>query len=114
MGLIVQGSYILLSPYALHRQPDLFPEPDAFKPERFLEGGSAAALPRFQYIPFGGGGRSCIGSTFAMYEMKQATGAGAAPDLPPPPAAHPWQQQAGGAGATGPRRSRRSVAARPT
>ncbi|GFH16410.1 uncharacterized protein HaLaN_12825 [Haematococcus lacustris] len=67
---IVQGSYILLSPYALHRQPDLFPEPDAFKPERFLEGGSAAALPRFQYIPFGGGGRSCIGSTFAMYEMK--------------------------------------------
>ncbi|KAL6762817.1 cytochrome P450 [Haematococcus lacustris] len=93
---IVQGSYILLSPYALHRQPDLFPEPDAFKPERFLEGGSAAALPRFQYIPFGGGGRSCIGSTFAMYEMKVllATWLQAFPHLRLHPSALPVEAEA--------------------
>ncbi|KAJ9521287.1 hypothetical protein QJQ45_023003 [Haematococcus lacustris] len=93
---IVQGSYILLSPYALHRQPDLFPEPDAFKPERFLEGGSAAALPRFQYIPFGGGGRSCIGSTFAMYEMKVllATWLKAFPRLRLHPSALPVEAEA--------------------
>ncbi|KAJ9520985.1 hypothetical protein QJQ45_022692 [Haematococcus lacustris] len=93
---IVQGSYILLSPYALHRQPDLFPDPDAFKPERFLEGGSAAALPRFQYIPFGGGGRSCIGSTFAMYEMKVllATWLQAFPHLRLHPSALPVEAEA--------------------
>jgi cytochrome P450 len=62
------GSQVVVSPYGMHRNPRHFPEPESFRPERWLEG-SSSALPRFAYLPFGGGPRVCIGSHFAMMEL---------------------------------------------
>jgi cytochrome P450 family 135 len=50
----------------LHRDPELFPDPGAFRPERFLEG----QPPSYAFIPFGGGVRRCIGAAFASLEMR--------------------------------------------
>ena len=64
------GAHIIISPYALHRRPDYWPEPDAFRPERFAPG-APADRPKHAYIPFGGGPRICIvciGNSFAMME----------------------------------------------
>jgi cytochrome P450 family 135 len=52
--------------YLLHRRPDSFPDPDLFRPERFLE----QAPDGYQWIPFGGGTRRCIGASFAMLELR--------------------------------------------
>ncbi len=58
----------LLAPciYLTHRRPDLYTEPEKFKPERFLE----RQYSQYEYLPFGGGNRICIGMAFAMFEMK--------------------------------------------
>jgi cytochrome P450 len=56
-----------LSPYVVHRDPRLWPEPLRFDPERFTAE-ARAARPRFAYFPFGGGARSCIGESFAWME----------------------------------------------
>ncbi len=58
---------VLISIYALHRDPRFFPEPDAFRPERWLDG-LEKRLPRGAFIPFGMGSRKCIGASFAMME----------------------------------------------
>jgi cytochrome P450 family 135 len=50
----------------VHRRPDVYPDPDAFRPERFLE----RAPGTYAWIPFGGGIRRCIGATFAQMEMQ--------------------------------------------
>lgn len=61
------GAYVIASPYATHRDPRFFPDPQRFLPERFtLE--AKAARPRFAYFPFGGGARQCIGEGFAWME----------------------------------------------
>ena len=52
--------------YLTHHREDLYPEPKQFKPERFLE----RQFSPYEYLPFGGGNRRCIGSAFALYEMK--------------------------------------------
>jgi len=65
---IPAGADVLLSPYLLHRHPRFWPDPDAFKPERFASE-NEAARPRFAYMPFAAGPRHCIGETFALYEM---------------------------------------------
>ena len=54
---------VLLSTYALHRHPALWDRPDEFDPARF-----ATAPPRWNYLPFGGGPRGCIGNGFALVE----------------------------------------------
>jgi cytochrome P450 len=56
--------------YLAHHRPETFAEPDAFRPERFLE----RAWSPFEYLPFGGGGRRCIGIALALYEMKVVLG----------------------------------------
>ena len=45
---------------------DLFPEPDEFRPERFIDG----KADTYTWIPFGGGTRRCVGAAFAQYEMR--------------------------------------------
>lgn len=62
------GSLLLTSQWAVQRDPRHFPQPDAFRPERW-EGAETADLPRFAYFPFGGGPRVCIGQNFALMEM---------------------------------------------
>ena len=52
--------------YLLHRRPDVYDEPRAFKPERFLDKPPGT----YTWIPFGGGVRRCLGASFAQFEMK--------------------------------------------
>jgi cytochrome P450 len=61
------GANVSVSPWVVHRDPRFFPEPDAFRPERWLDG-LAERLPRFAYFPFAGGPRVCIGQGFARLE----------------------------------------------
>lgn len=58
------GSTIVLSPYLLHRRPDLYDDPERFDPDRWLDG----QPDRATYIPFGAGARKCIGDQFALAE----------------------------------------------
>jgi cytochrome P450 len=50
----------------MHRRADVYPEPDRFRPERFLESPAGT----YTWIPFGGGVRRCLGASFAIFEMK--------------------------------------------
>jgi cytochrome P450 len=52
--------------YLVHRREELYPEPDRFRPERFLE----RKFGPHEWFPFGGGNRVCLGMPFALYEMK--------------------------------------------
>jgi cytochrome P450 len=61
------GVHIAPCIYLTHRRPDLYPEPAAFRPERFLDGAPAP----YTWIPFGGGVRRCLGAAFATMEMKE-------------------------------------------
>lgn len=66
---IKKGSIVFISPYAMHRLPQHFADPETFRPERFapeLE----KELPRYVYLPFGAGPRVCIGNAFAMMEAQ--------------------------------------------
>ncbi|MGL5877353.1 MAG: cytochrome P450, partial [Xenococcaceae cyanobacterium] len=60
------GTALIPSIYLLHQKEYLYPEPKKFKPERFLE----RQFSQYEYIPFGGGDRFCIGYAFAQFEMK--------------------------------------------
>lgn len=61
------GSPVLASQWVMHHQARYFPEPFAFRPERWIPT-AEAKLPRFAYFPFGGGPRVCIGEQFAWME----------------------------------------------
>ena len=52
--------------YLTHQRPDIYPEPKSFKPERFLE----RQFSPYEFFPFGGGARRCIGEALALFEMK--------------------------------------------
>jgi cytochrome P450 len=60
------GSVLCPAIHLLHLRPELYPEPRAYRPERFLERKYAP----HEWDPFGGGNRACLGQAFAMYEMK--------------------------------------------
>ena len=63
------GTTIYFAPWVLHRDARHFPDPERFRPERWIEpGGATSKLPKYAYIPFGGGPRICIGERFAMME----------------------------------------------
>jgi hypothetical protein len=60
------GVCLIAHAYLVHHDPAIYPEPYAFRPERFLD----KAPGTYTWIPFGGGRRRCLGATFAMVEMK--------------------------------------------
>jgi len=64
---IPPGAHFFFSQYMMHRSPEYFPDPLRFDPERFSPE-NKAARERFTYFPFGGGGRQCIGESFAWME----------------------------------------------
>jgi cytochrome P450 len=66
---VPKGAYVNYCSWASHRLPQVFPDPDAFIPERF-ERERKTALPRGAYVPFGGGTRICIGKRFGQTEVK--------------------------------------------
>jgi cytochrome P450 len=65
--IIPAGTFVLVSPYVVHRHPRLWGNPEVFDPMRFVDGRSES-VPKFSYLPFGGGQRFCIGANFAMME----------------------------------------------
>ncbi|MCF7990133.1 MAG: cytochrome P450 [Thiohalocapsa sp.] len=64
---IPKGSVLLVSPFAMHRSPALWDDPQRFDPERFAND-AEQAWHKFKYFPFGGGPRICIGNQFALAE----------------------------------------------
>jgi cytochrome P450 len=60
------GTEVIMSSYCLHREPDLYPEPQKFRPERWEK----MTPSPFEYAPFGAGPRTCLGASFAMLEVK--------------------------------------------
>jgi cytochrome P450 len=66
---VPRGSEVVLWIYRTHHDPRWYPDPEAFRPERFAPG-EEANLPRLAYAPFGAGPRTCIGKSFAMIEAR--------------------------------------------
>ena len=68
------GVALVISAYLVHRDPDIYPQPQAFRPERFLEGEHGEVRGRapgkYTWIPFGGGRTRCLGASFALAEMR--------------------------------------------
>ncbi|MFD7341966.1 cytochrome P450 [Streptomyces violascens] len=64
--ILPPGTNLLVSPYQLHRQPRLFPDPERFDPDRWA---TEDPGPRGAYIPFGNGSRKCLGEAFALTEI---------------------------------------------
>jgi cytochrome P450 family 135 len=60
------GVCLIADAYLLHHDPDIYPDPYAFRPERFLDEQPGT----YTWIPFGGGRRRCLGASFALLEMK--------------------------------------------
>ncbi|MBJ7470785.1 MAG: cytochrome P450 [Solirubrobacteraceae bacterium] len=65
--LLPAGTRVACSISLMHTSPEVYPDPHAFKPERFLDQKPGT----YTWIPFGGGIRRCLGASFALYEMKQ-------------------------------------------
>jgi cytochrome P450 len=59
------GVNVMPSIYLMHQRPDIYPDPQRFRPERFLEQQAGS----YTWIPFGGGARRCLGAAFAEYQM---------------------------------------------
>ncbi|XP_077135751.1 cytochrome P450 4V2 [Ranitomeya variabilis] len=66
---VPKGVNVVIVPYALHRDPEYFPKPEEFNPERFFSENASGRNP-YAYIPFSAGLRNCIGQRFALMEEK--------------------------------------------
>ena len=66
---VPKRSLIVISPHVLHHDPRFFSDPERFDPERFAPAWEER-IPRYAYLPFGGGPRVCIGNGFAMMEAR--------------------------------------------
>jgi cytochrome P450 len=64
------GVVLIANAYLVHHDPEIYPEPYAFRPERFLEKAGGRPPGTYTWIPFGGGRRRCLGASFALLEMK--------------------------------------------
>ncbi len=60
------GTTVMVATRLIHLSPDLFNEPERFRPERFLDGERHA----YDWLPFGGGHKRCLGASFALFEIK--------------------------------------------
>jgi cytochrome P450 len=65
---IPAGTFVTVSVMAIHHDPDIYPEPDKFIPARFLE----RTYTPFEFLPFGGGHRRCLGAALSDFEMRIA------------------------------------------
>jgi cytochrome P450 len=68
-----KGDLVIFCPYAIHRLPQLWRDPEAFRPERF-QAGHEEQRNKFAYLPFSAGPRTCIGNSFAMMESQIIVG----------------------------------------
>ncbi|KAG9479884.1 hypothetical protein GDO78_011748 [Eleutherodactylus coqui] len=68
---IPKGVLTVIPAFVLHRDPELWPEPEEFRPERFSKENKETQDP-YTFLPFGAGPRNCIGMRFAMINMKSA------------------------------------------
>jgi len=66
---VPERAFVNYSSWASHHLPDVFDEPERFRPERFTAD-AKAALPKGAYVPFGGGSRTCIGMRFGQLEVR--------------------------------------------
>jgi len=66
---VPKGTYVLMSPFILHRHPAYWEDPERFDPERFTPE-RTQQRPKLAYVPFGAGQRQCIGNNFAMMEVQ--------------------------------------------
>jgi cytochrome P450 len=60
------GTPVMIDAWGVHHDPDVYPDPERFQPERFLDGGSE----RYTWLPFGGGAHRCLGAGLAELEIK--------------------------------------------
>jgi cytochrome P450 len=67
---IPKGVAVHYSSWVTHHLEELYPQPMAFRPDRFLPGGEVDGLPKGAYVPFGGGSRICLGKRFAEVELR--------------------------------------------
>jgi cytochrome P450 len=67
--ILPAGLFTLIFTYGVHRDPEVFPEPDRFDPERFSPENTSTRHP-YSYIPFGAGRRLCVGYRYALSEAK--------------------------------------------
>lgn len=68
---IPRGTWVIVSPWAMHHDPRFFPDPERFDPDRFLPERQREILP-YSYIPFGGGPRICIANHFTQFVVTLA------------------------------------------
>ncbi|CAG2161675.1 unnamed protein product [Oppiella nova] len=66
---VKKGIHIMIPIHAIHHNPDYYPDPHSFKPERFLPENRDKLVP-YTYLPFGAGPRNCVGMRFALMEAK--------------------------------------------
>ncbi|KAI4882000.1 hypothetical protein NFI96_023569 [Prochilodus magdalenae] len=68
---IPKGTVVMVPTFSLHRDPEYWPDPETFKPERFTKENKEGIDP-YMFMPFGSGPRNCIGMRFALVSMKLA------------------------------------------